>query len=317
MPKISIIIPLYNCEEYICRCIDSILNQNFKDFELLLINDGSTDSTMSKISVYEKKYEFIRTINKENEGVAKTRNLGIDKATGKYIMFIDNDDFIDEDYLQNHYNAIVKDNFDIAISGYKRVDNNNRILKQKKLIDTYWSRYLSITPWAKIYKTSFIKQCNSKFFSYPIGEDVVFNLTLYSNKPKISIFNYAGYNWFYNKQSVSNTTHKELSSGYDIAVMLNKILRECSMDKYLGYYLRKFKVWYLLYSGKHSSSELFIEELNKINNLYKNTNINKEIGPFSTKLKGEAFSERLFVFIFNTLETLRLIKLFSKIYCKK
>ena len=102
MNKVSIIIPVYNSEKYISKCLDSVLNQTYKNIEILVINDGSKDNSIDILREYEKKDDRIVVIDKENEGVAKTRNQGIKKATGDYIMFIDNDDFIDEDYVETY-----------------------------------------------------------------------------------------------------------------------------------------------------------------------------------------------------------------------
>ena len=105
-PEVSIIIPVYNARDSIAKCIDSIINQTFLNFEVILVNDGSTDDTLSVLLKYEHDYENIRVINKRNEGVAVTRNKAIFEAKGKYIMFIDNDDFIDKDYIETFYKEI-------------------------------------------------------------------------------------------------------------------------------------------------------------------------------------------------------------------
>ncbi len=103
-PTVSVIIPVYNAQEGIKQCMDSLLNQSFTDFEIILLNDGSTDNSLEVIKKYAADNDFIRVIDKENEGVAKTRNKGIQLANGKYIVFIDNDDFVDSDYLERFYN---------------------------------------------------------------------------------------------------------------------------------------------------------------------------------------------------------------------
>lgn len=94
-PKISVIVPIYNAEKYLHRCIDSILNQTFTDFEVLLINDGSTDSSGSICDEYAKKDSRVRVFHKENGGVSLARNIGIDKALGLWTLFVDSDDWLD------------------------------------------------------------------------------------------------------------------------------------------------------------------------------------------------------------------------------
>lgn len=120
MPKISVIVPVYNIENYIEECIKSILNQTFKDFELLLVDDGSTDSSLNICREYEKKDNRIKVIHKKNGGLSDARNTGIEKACGKYFCFIDGDDFIANDTLENMYNLILKNNSQIAICNMVR-----------------------------------------------------------------------------------------------------------------------------------------------------------------------------------------------------
>ena len=127
-PTVSVIIPVYNAQEGIKQCLDSLLNQSFTDFEIILLNDGSTDNSLEVIKKYAAVNDFIRVIDKENEGVAKTRNKGIQLANGKYIVFIDNYDFIDSDYLERFYNAIDQEQLDIVLGGYKRVNQEMKTL---------------------------------------------------------------------------------------------------------------------------------------------------------------------------------------------
>ena len=98
-PQISIVVPVYNVEKYLERCIDSILAQTFTDFELLLINDGSKDSSGLICDKYTEKDSRIRVFHKENEGVSRARNLGISNARGRWLCFIDSDDWVDKEYL--------------------------------------------------------------------------------------------------------------------------------------------------------------------------------------------------------------------------
>ena len=100
MPEVSIIIPVYNNEAYVQKCIDSVKKQSFEDFEAIIVNDGSTDNSRSIIEALIEKDERFHLINQENQGVAAARNRGIDQAKGKYLTFIDGDDYIGRDYLK-------------------------------------------------------------------------------------------------------------------------------------------------------------------------------------------------------------------------
>ena len=317
MKKVSIIVPVYNTYDKIDKCIERIINQTYKNIELLLINDGSTDNSIKKLKKYEKKYDFIKVIDKKNEGVSKTRNLGIKEACGDYIMFIDNDDYIDIDYVENYINVALENNSDVVIGGFRRVDYDGKEKYKKSLKDTYWSRYNIITPWAKLYKRKFLVDNKIEFLSYGIGEDVYFNLLLYSKEPKTNIINYIGYNWLDNEISVSNTKHKGLNKEIDILYLLDKIYDiKGNTDIYINYYIKKFYIWYLLYSGRYATKSDFVNEYFRIKEWIKNKNIKFEIGSFSRKINGESLKNRLIVFNFRTLEHLHLIKLFSCIYCR-
>ena len=195
-PAISVIIPVYNAQEGLSQCIDSLLDQTFSDYEIIILNDGSTDNSLEIIQNYASKNDSIRVIDKENEGVAKTRNRGIVLAKGEYIVFIDNDDFIAPDYLECFYEAIEKEKLDIVIGGYKRVNKDHKILFQQDLSQTDWSKYIVVAPWARIYRTSFLKENDIQFFDYPIGEDVIFTLTAYNLTDKIKVIDYNGYKYF-------------------------------------------------------------------------------------------------------------------------
>jgi len=314
--KVSVIIPVYNASKYISRCIESIMCQTFNDFELLLINDGSSDNSLEILKKYAKKDKRIRVIDQENMGVANTRNKGIGLAKGEYVAFIDNDDYIDEDYLEKLLQYSNKQ--DIVIGGYRRVSLDDRELMHLILKETEWSKYTFITPWARIFKREFLINNKIEFFSSPIGEDAYFNLKAYSLTEKIKIIPYIGYNWLYNDLSVSNTVHKGFNEKVDIVSFLDKIykLRNLGNEEYIDYYCYKFGIWYLLYSGRGSNKSKFMLEYQKITEWNKNNKIKMNIFPFSSKLNGESFFHRGSVFVFDCLIKLHMVGLFARVYCK-
>lgn len=130
MTKISIIVPVYNTGKSLKKCLDSIINQTIQDFEIVIINDGSTDNSEEIINEYlENNNELITYISKENEGVAKARNLGIEKAKSDYILFVDSDDFLDEKLIENIMPYVEK-NIDIIKFKLQRIDENGNILEK-------------------------------------------------------------------------------------------------------------------------------------------------------------------------------------------
>ena len=130
MKKISIIVPIYNSETYLRRCLISLINQKYNNLEIILVNDGSTDNSLSICKEYEKKDSRIKLINQLNKGVAHTRNIGLDVATGDYITFVDSDDFIDK----NMYSELIEniDSCDIAVCRYVILKNDSRIYTNYK-----------------------------------------------------------------------------------------------------------------------------------------------------------------------------------------
>lgn len=186
-PTISVIVPVYNVEKYLPRCIDSILAQTFTDFELLLIDDGSKDTSGSICDEYAKKDTRIRVFHKDNGGVSSARNVGLDNAKGKWITFIDSDDWIGSSWLLAYLNN--KDE-DIIIQGYTystqsdkthiHVGNGNYIDRNidKKLYELETCPMSPIRiPWNKMYKLSIIKDNYIRFDqSVSLGEDYIFNI---------------------------------------------------------------------------------------------------------------------------------------------
>ena len=315
-PAISVIIPVYNAQDGIKRCVDSLLNQSFKNFEIILLNDGSKDNSLNILKEYELKYSFVRVIDKQNEGVAVTRNKGILLAEGDYTMFMDNDDFVDSDYIETFYQAIHEKKLDLVIGGYKRINQDNQIIFSQDIQQSEWSKYIIMAPWAKIYRTEFLKTNNLEFFDYGIGEDIIFNLAAYKTTDKIGLLDYKGYNWYYNNQSVSNTSQRGFSPKTDILVLFSKILELGNPSELEVYYLKRYYVWYLLFSGRTSSNQEFIHQYIRIKEWLKENKLISTISPLSKKVQGERFQTKISLIVFLSLEKLRLVPLFAKIYCK-
>ena len=118
-PKISLIIPVYNVQEYIEKALQSVVNQTFKDFEVIIVNDGSKDQSVEIVKKFIRKYDNFRLINQENQGLSGARNTGLKEAKGEYIAFIDSDDFIENNFLEELYNLAVDNDADISYCNCK------------------------------------------------------------------------------------------------------------------------------------------------------------------------------------------------------
>jgi len=182
-PLISIIIPVYNCEEKISRCLDSLLKQSFKTFEIVIIDDGSTDNSYDLCSYYASKYEFIRLFKETNGGVSKARNYGISLSNGKYIVFVDADDFVHKNFLLFLYNGLKK--ADMSLWGMKRIYKYKKVRCSSRrntiydlstyvdgIIDLFDNKILN-SPCNKLYEKKKIDYFDEDI---KVGEDLIFNL---------------------------------------------------------------------------------------------------------------------------------------------
>lgn len=194
MPKISVIVPVYNAEKYLHRCIDSILAQTFTDFELLLIDDGSKDHSGSICDEYAKKDSRVRVFHKENGGVSSARNVGLDNAEGVWITFCDSDDWVDCHWLET-YNDMLKTKAELYSQGYYFSTPENRNDFQQVGINNYDKTDSCLLRmceqpiigflWHKLFKTCIIKNSRIRFneeFAVREDYDFILKYCLQSNR---------------------------------------------------------------------------------------------------------------------------------------
>lgn len=194
-PLISIVIPVYKVEKYIHRCIDSVLNQTYKNLEIILVDDGSPDNCGIICDEYSQKYERIKVIHKKNGGLSDARNVGLNTISGEYIGFIDSDDWIENGYIEKLYRLINKYNADISVCNFiktsckdKNLDCNLKVeIKEYtniQALEQYYDIYSiqMVVAWGKLYKRSLFKD-----IEFPIGkihedEYITYKLFYRSNK---------------------------------------------------------------------------------------------------------------------------------------
>lgn len=193
--KVSVIIPIYNVERYLNKCITSVLDQTLKDIEIVLVNDGSTDGSYKIIEEYENKYKNIKVINKENGGLSSARNAGLEIAEGKYITFLDSDDYIMNDYLENLYVSAEKNNSDMAVCGQYKVDRVGNVLSEitypVEIEGNCVLRKMNIA--GKLYRNEYLQRHNIRFGVGKIYEDNPFNFVALFLAKNIVFLQYAGY----------------------------------------------------------------------------------------------------------------------------
>lgn len=316
MPKISIIIPVYNVEKLLQRCINSLLNQTFTDYELICINDGSKDNSLEVLNRY-KKNKKIRIYDQQNKGPAQTRNRGISLAKGDYIMFIDSDDYVLENYVEHYYQAMVSGDYDLVIGGYQKI-TGTKIEFIRKLKEGEFSKYIVMGPVAKLYKRSFLLENKIEFLDTTASEDVYFNALAYSKNPKIKVIDDIGYFYYYNENSISNTLHKGFNQNVDILDLTTKINYQNIINVELNqYFIIRYLIWYLLYSGKTATTEEFMSEYKKLFSWLKDNIPNYKKNQYIKKSPtGEQRNIHICIHIFMILSKLKWTYLFAKIYCR-
>lgn len=209
--KVSIVIPVYNVEGYLQSCVDSILSQSYRNFELILVNDGSKDSSPAICDEYAKTDSRVVVIHKENEGPSRTRNRGIEEAKGDYLMFVDSDDILVEGTLEKMINAMDQSNADLCICGYERFRGDwslpsslttepLQIYKDRKELAAVYNQpktnMFGVSIWAKLYRLDIIKTHGIRFdtaISYE--EDCVFNLDYFRHVNTTAVLPDVLYRW--------------------------------------------------------------------------------------------------------------------------
>ena len=218
MPFITLIVPVYNAEKFLRRCVNSILSSTFQDFELLLIDDGSTDSSGTICDEYKKLDSRIRVFHQKNGGVSSARNVGLENARGEWIMFVDSDDYLNGFFLSE---ILLFQNVDLVVLGVKFINKGvtfspPRIEKMKieddlDFINEQLPKDYFLTPWAKFYKNSIITQNHLRFSPYLMyGEDTEFNLRY------LLFIEYLGFShnhlYYYNDADTETVLHKYVMS---------------------------------------------------------------------------------------------------------
>lgn len=212
MPEVSIIVPVYNAEKYLNRCIDSLLNQTFTDFEILLVDDGSTDNSYNICSEYEKLDNRVKVIQLNHCGVARIRNQAMKIAEGKYLMFCDSDDYVEDTWIETLYNAIIEYPDSLVLSGYNEINLVTNKSKKLALNDinkpTFYpldESYLFIknvliyTVWNKIFLRSTIINNNLTHDTIVReGSDVLFVMKYIKYCQNILYLPSFTYNYLYN-----------------------------------------------------------------------------------------------------------------------
>lgn len=213
IPKVSIIVPVYNVEKWLPECMDSLVNQTLEDIEIICVNDGSTDNCKNILDEYAKKdkekfkKERIKVINQENQGVCAARNAGLDIASGEYITFVDSDDYVDTKCYETAYKWAKKDNIDVLQFRHNRVNEKSKIKSsnnsEKNLSDSevlnleqFLKKSFSGFVWFKMIKSDIIKDNNIRFMTdISLSEDACFSYMVFPRATRFKIIPGKFYNY--------------------------------------------------------------------------------------------------------------------------
>ena len=300
-PQVSIIVPVYNVENYIERCLNSLVNQTFKDIEIITINDGSTDKSLELLNKYAKEDIRISVIDLGDEGVSYCRNLGIEKANGKYIMFVDSDDWIDSSMVEVMYKKAEENKLDLVMCSYIREFKDHSkekifnlpeeiIYKEDKVKNELLRKLVGPvkeelsnpemldalgTVWGKLYRADILKENKIKFVDLKeIGsaEDTLFNIFTFNYLKKLMFLNKPMYHyWRDNLKSVTSQYNPKLKEQRKVFFKyISDFIRENNFEQVFEEALNNRICTSVLGLGLiECSQNNKISEINKIKNIKK------------------------------------------------
>lgn len=276
--KISIIVPVYNSEKTLAKCIDSILNQTFQDFELILINDNSSDNSLKICEEYTKKDLRVKVINHEkNLGVSAARNSGLDIAIGEYIGFVDSDDYIEQKMYEILYKNITSDdNIDISVCNINNFDNkkenkiNKKVILNSKICMKYLfsGKLLSLYIFNKLYKKKLFD--NIRFPVGKIFEDTIITPQIFHCADKIVYNTQKLYNYVKNTESITHNINKSkykniIDSGKFVLKFSKKYYPEYINEAYYRYFWSYSYVFDNMIKSDLSNTDIdYLEVKNKL-----------------------------------------------------
>jgi len=283
--KVSIIVPVYNGQEYIEECMESIINQTYENIEIIIVNDGSKDNTQNIIEKYKNKDNRIIILKQDNKGVSVARNEGIKRATSEWLLFVDGDDILEKDAVENLTKSIDNDT-DLIVSkvieeGQKyewQFKENKKFTEAEKselIKSVFYENQIgkynhASNNFAKLYRNTFIEPIEKEKQSYFVegvnmGEDVLFNIPYYANARKIAFCNCYTYNYRWNTEGATKKYNPDIIKEYDNFLTLLKeiLIKENIYEKYEKdyqyYVLRKINTFFRKYFfAKENNAKFFM-----------------------------------------------------------
>ncbi|WP_409303494.1 glycosyltransferase family 2 protein [Peribacillus sp. SCS-155] len=304
---ISIIIPVFNAEKYIAKCLDSVINQTYKDIEIILVNDGSTDSSGSICDAYAKRDDRVIVLHQENGGVSSARNNGLKIAKGKYIGFVDPDDWISHNMYSNLYQLMIEYNADISVCGYIMETIDSKPLNQTTQVNIIeYNREEALNnildgfqgfACNKLFSADLIKNTPSVIFDLDIhyGEDLLFCCEIILKSKKIIFDPIPHYHYIIHENNITQSrfTPKKLTllNALEKIIILLNNLKGVDIDKFKSLYVYS-NIDLLMYGIKEKKcTNLMRKHLKQNLYKYKLSNIN------ASKIKLSFLSARINIYL--------------------
>lgn len=248
--KISIIVPIYNSSNYLNKCVDSLIDQTYRDIEIILVNDGSTDDSLEICNYYKSNDNRIVIINKKNGGLSDARNVGLDISSGNYVLFVDSDDYIELNTCEKFVDVIKDNKVDILSGNARRIDGNNIMLINHSLAITdklvtgneflkneLQNNSMNMAAWLNIYNTNFLKSNKLYYKKGIFHEDELFTPQAFLKAQNVMSINITFYNYIIRKNSIT-TKANQIKNAKDILYIcktLEKIYLNLENDKLKKY----------------------------------------------------------------------------------
>ena len=274
MIKVSVIVPVYNTEKYLAKCLDSLVNQTLKDIEIIVVNDGTKDNSEKIINEYLKKYSKIRYYKKENGGLSSARNYGIELANGEYVGFVDSDDYVKDGMFSKMYECAIKNNSDIVVCDtIMKKETSEYVLKSNlKYSEDAVRNYIISYPMApiRLVRKSLFKDYN--FTEKILYEDLCLMPTLAIMTSKISFLNEGLYYYVQRDSSIMTSAFNEKQ--LDIFKVLNNVKDKFIENDLYKKYEKEIEYLYITHllrsaSYRFISVNNYKELLNRINLIFK------------------------------------------------
>ncbi len=248
--KVSVIVPVYNVEQYLSKCLNSLVKQELKELEIIIVNDGSPDNSQLIIDKYKKNYPNIRSFTKENSGLSDTRNMGIKYATGEYIAFLDSDDSVRPDMYKKMYEKAKEKDYDIVCGDVKYVYSDHEyIVKTDPMADTTNIKdvFINLYPavCTKIFKRDLIVKNNMSFKSGVWYEDVEFMYRLLPYVKSIGVIHEPFYEYLQREKSITSSVSPKI---YDYINNMNGVIEYYKEKGIYEEYKKELEYAYVRYA---------------------------------------------------------------------